>query len=563
MWYENKKALLEKQEAITDLLESQSYRFRFPSSLEQEYKEYCRHRVRHRIPAVGVSVVAFMLIFVALDFFMLPRFIFQETFLIRVFVIIPLVALVCSWLYLKMPRYYLWPYGLVFLIGSLSVVWIIWRAHSQGVLLPYEGLMITMMYGFVIMGLPLLVSSFLNGLTIFAYGITEPFLYLSFATYINNLLFLGAMYLAGMVSAWILAYSQRSQFLQQELINIREELAVLGLRTKNRYLAVASHDLRQPLQAIQMISEELVKEGKDEKVQQIYSASQSLNSMFNQLLDVSRIQLDTIEIKKIPLSLSEFLRIAVEPYQLTAQKKGIQLHIAKTDVWIKSDFLGLQRIVSNLIQNAMTHSHCQDIWINVFERQGSVIIEVKDNGVGIAVDDQDTVFDEFTRTARSHDVSGLGVGLAIVKQLAEKLGHTLAFHSDQGCSFQLTIDKAEPANNQAQFQSVLIVEDDDMLLHQYVTWFNNWGWKVFASNNCDEGIALLDHQPDVILTDWDVKGRTGEEILNKVGSMEHYFPKCLVVTGNGLQLKTQQEDRDCLVLDKPISASRLRACLQN
>lgn len=560
MRYENKKTLLEKQEVVNELLESKNYRFRFPCQLEHQYKEHCRQRVRHRIPAVGISVVVFMLIFVVLDFNMLPIYLVQETIVVRLFIVVPLILLVCSWLYFKMPKYYLIPYGLVFLIGSLSVVWIIWRAHSMGVLLPYEGLMIAMMYGFVVMGLPFLVSCFLNGITVLAYATTEPFFYLSFPTYLNNVLFLSTMYLAGMVSAWILAYSQRGQFLQHELLNIREELAVHSLQAKNKYIAVASHDLRQPLRAIEMISEELAKDNKDERIEKVHRASRSLSHMFDQLLDVSRVQLDSITPEKHPLSLSEFLQGVVAPFQTTAKAKGIDLHYGNKNIWVDSDFSALHRIVSNLIQNAINHRRCTDIWVNVYEWQDDVILEIKDNGIGISSSDWDKAFNEFTQINREHDVTGLGVGLAIVKYLSEKLGHRLTFSSDQGCAFQLTIEKAGPVVEEQSQDSVLLVEDDDAQLKQYSSWFNNWGWKVLSANNIETALEYLKKRPSLILTDWNLNEGTGEDVLKRASNMVNYDPRCMVITGKPDQLLNMKHNWD--VHEKPISASRLRACLQ-
>ena len=560
MRYENKKTLLEKQEVVNQLLESKNYRFRFPCQLEQQYKEHCRQRVRHRIPAVGISVVVFMLIFVVLDFYMLPIYLVQETIVVRIFLVVPMVVLVCSWLYFKMPKYYLIPYGFVFLLGSLSVVWIIWRAHSMGVLLPYEGLMIAMMYGFVVMGLPFFVSCFLNGLTVLAYATTEPFYYLSFPTYLNNVLFLGTMYLAGTVSAWILAYSQRGQYLQHELLNINEELAILNLQARNKYIAVASHDLRQPLKAIEMISEELVKDQHDERVEKIHLASRSLSNMFNQLLDVSRVQLDAISPEKHSLSLSEFLQGVVSPFQTTAQAKGIELHYQDKDIWVDSDFSALHRIVSNLIQNAINHSQCSDIWVNAYEWQDNVILEVKDNGIGISSSDWDRVFNEFTQINKQQDVTGLGVGLAIVKYLSEKLGHQLTFSSDNGCAFQLSIEKAVPPPKEMTQNSVLLVEDDTSLMNQYTSWFTNWGWKVFSTDNVTAAINYLKERPSLVLTDWNLNEGTGKEVLEGIDHIKNYDPRCMVITGNPDQLNDLNHDWD--VYEKPMSASRLRACIE-
>lgn len=561
MPYKDKKALLAEQEAVQKLLESDRMMCRFPSHLEHAYQTDCRHRVRHRLPVVGVSVVVFMLIFVFLDFYMLPLYLVQETFVLRVFVVVPLVIVVCSWLYFKMPKYYLLPYGLVFMVGSLSVVWIIWRAHSLGVLLPYEGLMITMMYGFVVMGLPFVMACTLNGITVLAYALTEPFYVLSFPTYLNNLLFLGAMYLAGMVSAWILSKSQRNQFLQQALLNIKEELALLSLQAKNRYIAVASHDLRQPLQSILMTSEELKKQKDDPTIERMYLASQSLSNMFDQLLDATRIQLDTVKIDKQPIALSSFFKAIVLPWQVSARNHGIELHVANSSNWVLSDLSALQRIVNNLIQNAINHSQCRHIWVNAYEWQDSVVLEVKDDGTGIEIEEQASMFNEFTRGNGQSASTGLGVGLSIVKQLSEKLGHHLSLSSDQGCTFRLTLEKCEEINQSTSSKTVLLVEDETDVLHSYRQWFENWGWHTFIAGSIEKAKHYLQEHPDVILTDWQLRDGEGGDLLTLVEGMEDYHPGCWVVSGNVDAITAAKPHWH--ILEKPMTASRLRASLQH
>ena len=246
-----------QQQQLHALLDKGRFIWGFPRALESDYGQHLRKKVLQRVPMVGLTSIVFFVLFAIFDQYMLPANISSTTATVRIFIVCPVILIGCLWIYYKPPKFYLMPYGFTFLFSSLSVVWVIWLAHSHSVLLPYEGLMITMMYGFVVMGFPLLVACLLNAITLYVYVITEPFYYLSFHTYVNNVIFLVAMYLAGSVSAVILSYSQRSQFLQQTLLNLSEERARLDLEAKNRYLAVASHDLRQPLQAINMMAEQM------------------------------------------------------------------------------------------------------------------------------------------------------------------------------------------------------------------------------------------------------------------------------------------------------------------
>lgn len=549
-------------QALNALLKKGRLTLGFPSELEKQYSKQVRKKILQRVPIVGLTSICFLILFAVLDQFMLPAPLAHTTAVVRTLVVCPIIFIFCLWMYLKPPKFYLLIYSIAFLFGSLSAVWVIWFAHKHGALLPYEGLMITIMYGFVIVGLPLFLACLLNSIVLCAYIFTEPFYILSFNTYVNNVMFLSAMYLAGFVSALILSQSQRSQFLQQALLNVSDERSRLDLEAKNRYLAVASHDLRQPLQAINMMSTQMCETSDDENLKKLNQASSALNNMFSQLLDASKINLDLMDVNIESIELSRFFEHIITPFQYAYKQQDMALHCGDINYSVRSDYGALQRIVNNLLQNALVHSNATDVWVSA-ERQGTfLIIKIKDNGCGIKAQDQHAAFEEFTQLSDKKQNQGLGVGLSIVKKLTKALDHELHLYSDQGCEFTLRLPLCEaPKAQKTKRNSVLIIEDDPMLLAQYESWFNKWGWQVHVANHVQQAFHLLEQRISLIVTDWNLTDGSGEEVLQHLNTMmQHnadYRPSVIVVSENtDLHNKLKLE---CEYLVKPITASRLRA----
>lgn len=561
MLNDDKNIIKNQQSYIATILSDGKFLMGFPKDIEQQYAINVKQKILQRVPAVAISSLLFMLIFSGLDWLMMPDYLAYQTIFVRLVVVVPVILIISAWLIINPPKFYLIAYGFVFLWTCLWVVWIIWRAHSQAILLPYEGLMITIIYGFVVMGFPLWIACLLNAIVIAAYMLTEPLYDLSLPTYIQNVSFLLAMYLAGLFSAWILDYSHRKQFLQQEILNLNEIHAKLDVAQKNRYLAVASHDLRQPLQAIRLLSDEIVSDHKDPRFIKLKTAADALNSMFNQLLDVSRINLDLLDLHIRPLAIKPFLNNAISIFQPQAQAAGIIIHTTICDGWVQTDSGALQRIISNLLQNALQHSGANTIEIRTQIENDELLLSIKDDGCGILETDQSRVFDAFTRL--NSDVQSLGVGLSIVKRLSQKLGHNLTLINQSGCEFQLRfmlISKPQLTESVTEQPHILLVEDDTHLLQQYQQWFIQWGWQVDVASNLRQAFALIKNKPNWILSDCHLTDGTGNDLFSKVKAQLDYKPKLLMVTGDQSQCDLHQ---DWDVLLKPITPSRLRAYLQN
>lgn len=568
MFDELKEHNQENQNEILALLQKGRLVLGFPHQLEEKYSQHIRKRILQRTPMIAITSISFLFIFAILDQFMLPKSMAIETAIVRTLVISPIIFIACFWLYIKPPRFYLLPYSFAFLSGSLSVVWVIWLAHSQGVLLPYEGLMITMMYGFVMMGLPVRWACGLNAITLVAYILTDSLYFLDITTYINNVMFLTSMYLAGLVSAAILSHTQRNQFLHQELLNLSEERAKLDLKAKNKYLAVASHDLRQPLQAINMMAEQLCSEDTKEsdRLLKLRSAATSLTNMFDQLLDSSRVNLDLIRIENEPVRLSILLDQIMSAYTVTYKNHNIDLNYQRIDECVYGDYSAIQRIINNLLQNALVHSQATCVEVYALKDGEFLTIVIKDDGCGISEMDRSIAFEEFTKLNANSKDQGLGVGLSIVKKLVKAQGFDLQLRSESGCEFRVTMPICADqivVEKTTLGASILIIEDDQSTSNKYANWFTLWGWEFNIVNNIKLAKAYLEEKPLYILTDWNLPDGIGQDIFNFIEGLKdqdiNYNPSIIVVSSHE-QLE-KSFTLECEYLVKPITASRLRALL--
>lgn len=583
-----------QQQALNSLLDKGRFVWGFPRALEMRYNLHIRKKILQRVPMVGLTCILFLLLFAGLDQFMLPPDIARITATARIFLVCPVVFFCCLWLYVKAPRFYLVPYSIAFMFASISIVWVIWLAHSHSIMLPYEGLIIAMMYGFVVMGLPLRYSCILNALVLIIYAISEPFYFLSYSTYVNNVMFLSAMYLAGFISALILSYSQRSQFLQQQLLNLSEEMARLDLESKNRYIAVASHDLRQPLQAINMMTDQLCKHSDEEKLHKLKAASNALSNMFDQLLDASKINLDLMEMHMEPVNLKCLLDQSVAAFSLPYKAKGIELNyeVSADEVCVNGDHASIQRIINNLLQNALVHSNASAVWISTIEihhqeirkkKRGRRAVKeqlhqlqliIKDNGKGIAEEHKQKAFEEFNQLDSPNKDQGLGVGLSIVSKLIKAMGYKLELNGQSGCEFMITMPLCEKnaISHPTQFgetvdpgKRILIIEDDQQQTDRYLAWFKSWQWQSALAETIEKGMSLLKDKPSWVITDWNLPDGKGESILQGLLEIQQqdpsYEPNVLVISSEeGLKEKLPK-GLNCQYLVKPVSASRLRAAL--
>ncbi len=365
-----------------------------------------------------------------------------------------------------------------------------------------------------------------------------------------------------------------------------EELAVLKsaadevLRRRSRFLAAASHDLRQPLHALAMYTS-LLREriGGDDAgalIEQIERSTSSLSEMFASLLDLSRLDAGAVEPRVGPVALDPLLTELCAEAIPAAEVKGLKLRHTPCDVAVRSDPVLLGRILRNLLENAVRYTERGEVRVEARAAGARVVVEIADTGPGIPLDRQQMVFQEFVRLAPGAASRGLGLGLAIVDRLARTLGHPLELDSEpgRGSVFRLALEGAALPGAGAggsrptalRGRVIVLVDDDLAVLGATREVLESWGCRVVAARSTQEAceaLSLRALEPDVILADYRLGERdTGLAAIAAIrGACGREIPAA-VLTGetiDGVGRKIREHGLAQLV--KPIAPARLRALL--
>jgi len=239
--------------------------------------------------------------------------------------------------------------------------------------------------------------------------------------------------------------------MSDELGRLYRELEEANL-AKSRFLAVASHDLRQPLHALNLFIAQLRSEKdqaeKNRLIARIDAAAAAMNELFNSLLDISKLDAGVLAPSISAFPVDQLLQRIEMTFTAAALEKNLRLRVVSSRAWVRSDFILLERILLNLVSNAVRYTQAGGIVVGCRRRAGVLQIEVWDNGIGIAEDQQRNIFGEFHQLQTDHQDrrGGLGLGLAIVDRLCRLLEHPieLASRPGRGSHFAVSVPLAAP-----------------------------------------------------------------------------------------------------------------------
>lgn len=224
----------------------------------------------------------------------------------------------------------------------------------------------------------------------------------------------------------------------EEKVTLRTQELARANQAKSRFLATASHDLRQPLHALSLFVDELQSRPTEERRARLNDnladAVGSLNGMFDAILDTSKIEAGAIRASLSRFPLAPLLENLRKMFESAADAKGLQLEIGDADSWVESDRLLLQRILQNLISNAIRYTVSGRVTLSCLENDSHLTIAVSDTGPGIPAELQSEIFGEFFRapTPGQSGARGLGLGLFIVESFARLLKHPICVYSEPG-----------------------------------------------------------------------------------------------------------------------------------
>ncbi|MFS2035549.1 hybrid sensor histidine kinase/response regulator [Polaromonas sp. CT11-55] len=351
-------------------------------------------------------------------------------------------------------------------------------------------------------------------------------------------------------------------------------------RRAMQLLAAASHDLRQPVQAL--VAQVNLMGGNPayinpQRFKDVQTSVNTLAEMLNDLLDVNRINLGLYEARPQPVNVRLLLQEVEQVFAANASTKGLRLLVECTeDVWIKSDLKLLRRIVFNLVVNAIRYTDVGGIQLSCLVVEGRALLQAEDTGKGMNVEDfpgKSTTFER--RPTASHQ--GLGLGLAIVSTMALQLGHTLRVVSELGEGTQIEVDlgerisapsAAEQAGNAAP--SVLagtliaIVEDDAAVRQSLANTLESWGCRTVSADSGQGLQAQLRHlgaPPALVITDFNLRAKeTGLDVIRALRKTSHgaRIPAILLTGDLVADVQEGATLADVRVLYKPVRPSDLR-----
>lgn len=362
--------------------------------------------------------------------------------------------------------------------------------------------------------------------------------------------------------------------------------AELANRAKTQFFAAASHDLRQPLHAMGLFAAALADKTLDSEVRNmvgsINTSVDALEALFNELLDISKIDAGAIRPKNETFALGPLLQRLRIDFKAEAEAKRLDLRVRRSGATVCSDALLLERVLRSLINNAIRYTQSGGILVGVRRHGANWRIEIWDTGIGIAPEQTDKVFDEFYQVGNPERDrrKGLGLGLSIVRRLAELLGHTLTLRSrySHGTVFTLELPaacapapEARPAEAALPLvgfdgRLILVIDDDESVREGMRTLLGGWGAEVIACAGMSDtlaGIAKLGHAPDIIIADHQLQeGMVGADAILAVRGHFGKPVPAIIITGSTSQLLTgAAQALGCQLLLKPVMPAKLRSLL--
>jgi signal transduction histidine kinase len=373
--------------------------------------------------------------------------------------------------------------------------------------------------------------------------------------------------------------------LEQETENVRkaQKTAEQANQAKTKFLAAASHDIRQPIHALGLFLEVLDRSTLSAYQQQVLNNAKAAFSasadMLNTLLDFSRIEAGVVDVQKRQFYLQPLLNKLENEMAPLADNKSLLYRSRETQALVESDPVILELILRNLISNAIRYTNQGGILLGCRARDGHTSLEIWDTGIGISPDHHDDIFREFYQLGNSErdHRKGLGLGLAIVRGFTNNLGHTLSFSSipGRGSVFRvqlpnaLTLPEVDDSSQQStEIQllnaRILLVDDDESVRQGMLDLLSSWGCECYAADSLDEALTHLRmHQPDLIISDYRLREEhTGNDVIRILRAHCGIELPALIITGDTAPDRLADAHKSGLpLLSKPVTPKILYSTL--
>ena len=344
----------------------------------------------------------------------------------------------------------------------------------------------------------------------------------------------------------------------KETAECAREAAESANHAKTRFLAAASHDLRQPIHALNLylgaFNAVPLPPQSAALLAKVRQCALIMDEMFRTLLDVSKLDAGAVQprISVFPLA-SIFSRIKLE-FEPQAHAKGIDLHILRSSAFVRSDSGMVERILHNLVSNAIRYTDRGRVVLGCRRHHGKVRVSVYDTGIGVEPREHSLIFEEFYQAGRGERErsKGLGLGLAIVKRVTRLLGAGLTFRSrpGHGSLFAFDLERAQPVelptlrfnrkaaagNRDLTGRLIVVIDDEELILDAAQTLLKQWNCLVVAATSGREALRQLTsytRPPDVLLCDFRLgDGENGVAVAEALRNEFNSDIPTLLITGD-------------------------------
>ena len=354
---------------------------------------------------------------------------------------------------------------------------------------------------------------------------------------------------------------------------------------KTRFLAAASHDILQPLNAARLYASSLVERDLNEDngtlARNVDQSLESVEEILGAILDISRLDTGRLKPTISEFRISDILdQLAVE-FTPVARDKGLELTIVPCSLTVRSDRRLLARLLQNLVSNAIKYTARGRVLVGCRRGENQLRIAVYDTGLGIPVAKQELIFEEFRRLDEgARQAKGLGLGLSIVERLGRVLEHPVNLVSTPGSGSMFSVEvliaapvaravrkpSAAPVGGQRlKGLTVICIDNEQRILDGMRPLLSGWGCEVFTENSARAAIRLLSRVgsvPDILLVDYHLDDGNG---LDAAKSLRSKFgkdlPAILITADRSPQVRDAARERDISVLYKPVKPATLRALM--
>jgi Na+/proline symporter/CheY-like chemotaxis protein len=375
-----------------------------------------------------------------------------------------------------------------------------------------------------------------------------------------------------------------------ELERLNEELeraktaAEAANLSKTRFLAAASHDLLQPLNAARLYASSLAQASPDVPAEEkaglarnVDASLEAVEEILGALLDISRLDAGAMKPEIGDVSLADLFRQLEIEFAPMARAKGLKLTFVNTRTAVRSDRRLLRRLLQNFVSNAIKYTPHGRVLIGVRRRGEMARIEVWDTGLGIPGSKRAAVFEEFHRLDQGAKAArGLGLGLSIVQRLGRVLGHPIDLKSEHGrgsaFSVAAPLSRAqaiapaeapppEAAQDPLHGLRVLAIDNEPRVLDGMRALIGKWGCEVATAGGLAEGLMRLDPPPDIVIADYHLDDGDGLVAIAAVRARVGPIPAVLATADRSVEVRAACEAADVAVLNKPVKPAPLRALL--